>query len=219
MERIMIKKVISIGISGLLVLTACAELTPTQRGTGIGAGVGAASGAVIGAATGSNKVGRDAVIGAAVGALGGYIWSSRMENQKAAMEQATAGTGVSVSQTADNQLKLDVPSDVSFDVGRDDIKANFRPVLDRFADSLRNNPGTNVQIIGHTDSSGPDSINNPLSVNRAASVREYLSSRGISPSRISIDGRGSRSPIADNGSESGRARNRRVEIFVGERSY
>ncbi|MBS1209759.1 MAG: hypothetical protein H6R19_2157 [Proteobacteria bacterium] len=214
----MIKKVISIGISGLLVLTACAELTPTQRGTGIGAGVGAASGAVIGAATGSNKVGRDAVIGAAVGALGGYIWSSRMENQKAAMEQATAGTGVSVSQTADNQLKLDVPSDVSFDVGRDDIKANFRPVLDRFADSLRNNPGTNVQIIGHTDSSGPDSINNPLSVNRAASVREYLSSRGISPSRISIDGRGSRSPIADNGSESGRARNRRVEIFVGERS-
>jgi len=218
MERIMIKKVISIGISGLLVLTACAELTPTQRGTGIGAGVGAASGAVIGAATGSNKVGRDAVIGAAVGALGGYIWSSRMENQKAAMEQATAGTGVSVSQTADNQLKLDVPSDVSFDVGRDDIKANFRPVLDRFADSLRNNPGTNVQIIGHTDSSGPDSINNPLSVNRAASVREYLSSRGISPSRISIDGRGSRSPIADNGSESGRARNRRVEIFVGERS-
>lgn len=213
----MIKKTISVGMSGLLILAGCAELSATQRGTGIGAGVGAASGAVIGSATGSNKIGRDAVIGAAVGALGGYIWSSRMENQKAAMEQATAGTGVNVSQTADNQLKLDVPSDVSFDVGRDDIKGNFRPVLDRFAETLRNNPATHVQVIGHTDSSGSDAVNNPLSVNRAASVREYLAGRGISASRISIDGRGSRSPIADNGSESGRARNRRVEIFVGER--
>lgn len=213
----MIKKAISVGMSGLLVLAGCAELTPVQRGTGIGAGVGAASGAVIGSATGSNKVGRDAAIGAAVGALGGYIWSSRMEKQKATMEQATAGTGVSVSQTADNQLKLDVPSDVSFDVGRDDIKGNFRPVLDRFAETLRSNPATNIQVIGHTDSSGSDAINNPLSVNRAASVREYLADRGISSSRIGIDGRGSHSPIADNSSDFGRARNRRVEIFVGER--
>lgn len=214
----MIKQAFCIGLSGLLVISGCANMSETQRGTAIGAGVGAASGAAIGGLTGSDKVGRDAAIGAAVGALGGYIWSNRMEQQKRAMEQATAGTGVNVTQTADNQLKLDIPSDVSFDVGRADIKSNFRPVLDKFADSLKNNPATNVRIIGHTDSTGSDAINNPLSVNRASSVRDYLGDRGVASGRVAIDGRGSREPVADNGSESGRAKNRRVEIFVAERA-
>ncbi|MEC5396898.1 OmpA family protein [Uliginosibacterium sp. H1] len=214
----MIKQAFCIGLSGLLVISGCASMTETQRGTAVGAGVGAASGAAIGGLTGSDHVGRDAAIGAAVGALGGYIWSNRMEQQKRAMEQATAGTGVNVTQTSDNQLKLDIPSDVSFDVGRADIKSNFRPVLDKFADSLKNNPATNVRIIGHTDSTGSDAINNPLSVNRAASVRSYLGDRGIATGRVAIDGRGSREPVADNGSESGRAKNRRVEIFVAERA-
>lgn len=214
----MIKQALCIGLSGLFVISGCANLSETQRGTAIGAGVGAASGAAIGGLTGSDKVGRDAVIGAAVGALGGYVWSNRMEQQKRAMEQATVGTGVNVTQTADNQLKLDIPSDVSFDVGRSDIKSNFRAVLDKFADSLKNNPATNVRIIGHTDSTGSDAINNPLSINRAASVRDYLGDRGVAGGRVAIDGRGSREPVADNGSESGRAKNRRVEIFVAERA-
>ena len=132
------------------------------------------------------------------------------------MEQATAGTGVDVVQTADNQLKLEIPSDISFDVGRADIKPNFRPVLDRFAQTLNANPTTTVRIIGHTDSTGSDAVNDPLSVNRAASARNYLADRGVASSRIVIDGRGSHEPLADNGSEAGRAKNRRVEIFVGE---
>lgn len=213
----MTKQSIHVALAGLLALSGCAELSPTQKGTGIGAGVGAATGAVIGKTTGSDKVGRDAAIGAAVGALGGYVWSSRMEAQKRSMEQATAGTGVAVSQTADNQLKLNIPSDVSFDVGRADIKSNFRPVLDKFADTLKSNPATQIRVIGHTDSTGSDAVNNPLSVNRAESVREYLSERGVSTSRVAIDGRGEREPIADNGTEAGRAKNRRVEILVGER--
>ena len=214
----MTRRSLYLALSGLIALSGCAELTPTQKGTGIGAGVGAASGAVIGGATGSDKVGRDAAIGAAVGALGGYIWSSRMEAQKRSMEQATAGTGVSVSQTADNQLKLDIPSDVSFDVSRADIRSNFRPVLDKFADTLKGNPATQVRVIGHTDSTGSDAVNNPLSVNRAESVRAYLGDHGVTPSRIAIDGRGEREPIADNSTEAGRAKNRRVEILVGERA-
>ena len=214
----LIKKTFFVALSGVIALAGCAELSPTQKGTGIGAGVGAATGAVIGKTTGSDKVGRDAAIGAAVGALGGYVWSSRMEAQKRSMEQATAGTGVAVSQTADNQLKLDIPSDVSFTVGRADIQSNFRPVLDRFAETLKSNPATQIRVIGHTDSSGPDTTNNPLSVNRAESVREYLGSRGVASSRVAIDGRGEREPIADNTSDSGRAKNRRVEILVGERS-
>jgi outer membrane protein OmpA-like peptidoglycan-associated protein len=139
-----------------------------------------------------------------------------MEEQKRAMEQATQGTGVAVTQTPDNQLKLEVPSDVSFRVGRADIEPNFRPVLDRFAQTLAAHPATTVRIVGHTDSTGNDAISDPLSVNRAASVRNYLSDRGVAPQRVAIDGRGAREPIADNASDAGRSRNRRVEIFVGE---
>ena len=200
-----------------LFISGCADMnmTDTQRRTATGAGVGALAGAVLSSATGG-KAGTGAVVGAGVGALGTYLWSQNMEKQKREMEQATQGTGVSVSQTADNQLKLDIPSDISFDTGRSDIKGNFAPVLDRFAAGLRENQNTEVRIVGHTDNTGSDAINNPLSVNRAASTRQYLSDRGVAMNRIAIDGRGSREPVADNGSDAGRAKNRRVEIFVAE---
>jgi len=208
---------IAFGLSGL---SGCANMTETQKTTGTGAGIGAVTGAVIGAATAGGNTGKSAAtgaaIGAAVGAGGGYLWSKHMEKQKAEMEQATQGTGVSVSQTADNQLKLDIPSDVSFDTNRYEIKSNLRPILDRFATTLNQNPVTMVTIIGHTDSTGTDAINNPLSDNRAASTRDYLVAHGVATNRIAIDGRGSREPIADNNTVEGRAKNRRVEIFVAE---
>lgn len=139
-----------------------------------------------------------------------------MEEQKAAMEKATAGTGVAVSQTADNRLKLDIPSDISFDVGRSAIKSNFSPVLTQFATSLNQNTVTNVTIVGHTDNTGSDAINNPLSFNRANAARDYLVSRGVAAQRIATDGRGSREQIANNNTEQSRAKNRRVEIYVAE---
>jgi outer membrane protein OmpA-like peptidoglycan-associated protein len=139
-----------------------------------------------------------------------------MEAQKQAMEQATKGTGVQVSQTGDNRLKLDIPSDISFDTNRSDIKPDFRPILDRFATTLNENPATTVTIVGHTDSTGGDSVNQPLSVDRAAHTRDYLASRGVAPTRVVVEGRGAREPIASNDDNAGRARNRRVEIFVAE---
>jgi outer membrane protein OmpA-like peptidoglycan-associated protein len=192
----------------------CADLPETKKGTATGAAIGTVAGAAIGAATGSAATG--ALIGVGAGALGGYLWSHRMEEQKRSMEQATQGTGVTVTQTADNQLKIEVPSDVSFDTGRADIKPNLRPILDKFAQGLVSNASATVRIVGHTDSRGSDAINDPLSVNRAASVRDYLTTRGVAASKIAIDGRGSHEPIADNATEAGRAKNRRVEIFMGE---
>jgi outer membrane protein OmpA-like peptidoglycan-associated protein len=190
-------------LAAALAATGCANMDETQRGTAIGAGVGAGLGAIIGGTTGKGGGGRaaaGAIIGGATGAVAGNVWSSRMEQQKRQMEQATQGTGVQVSQTADNRLKLEIPSDISFDTNRADIKPNFRPVLDRFAATLQDNPA----------------INNPLSVNRASSTRGYLVNRGVSMNRFTIDGRGSYEPIASNANEAGRARNRRVEIFVAE---
>lgn len=205
------------GVVAVVVLaTGCAEMSDTQRRTATGAGVGALAGAVLSSATGG-RAGTGAVVGAGVGALGTYIWSQNMERQKREMEQATQGTGIAVTQTQDNQLKLDIPSDISFAVGRSDIQSNFAPVLDRFAEGLRNNPNTDVRIIGHTDNTGSDAVNNPLSLDRAASTRNYLTGRGVDGRRISIEGMGERQPIATNDTAQGRSRNRRVEIYVGER--
>jgi outer membrane protein OmpA-like peptidoglycan-associated protein len=195
--------------------TGCADMSPTQRGTAQGAGIGAALGGIIGASTsggGGKRTAGGAAIGAAAGAVIGNIWSKRMEQQKQAMEQATRGTGVQVSQTSDNRLKLEIPSDVSFDTGRSDIKSNFQPVLDRFATTLQENPATTVVIIGHTDNTGTDAINQPLSVDRAARTRDYLAGRGVNPGRVTIEGRGAREPRASNTHAASRARNRRGEI-------
>jgi outer membrane protein OmpA-like peptidoglycan-associated protein len=199
--------------------TGCANMDDTQRGTATGAGVGAALGGLLGATTGPGGSGRatgGAVLGAAVGAVVGNVWSQRMERQKQTMEQATKGTGVQVSQTADNRLKLDVPSDISFDSNRADIKPDFQPILDRFAATLHDNPAATVSIVGHTDNTGSDAINEPLSVERAAHTRDYLAVKGVSPTRVVVEGRGAREPIASNDAADGRARNRRVEIYVAE---
>ena len=214
------KKLITSVVSVALI-SGCAGMNETQRDTGTGAAIGAIAGAVLGAATsGKGNRGEATAIGAAAGAAigggGGYLWSQRMQEQKAAMEQASQGTGVGVMQTSDNRLKLDIPSDISFDSGRYDIKPNLRPVLDRLASSLTQYTVTTVTIVGHTDSTGSDAVNNPLSINRAAATRDYLTARGVASSRISIDGRGSREPVADNGTAAGRAMNRRVEIFIAE---
>ncbi len=200
-----------------LFLSGCANMSETQQGTAKGAGIGAVAGAVLGAATGGSKgAATGAVLGGAVGAGGGYLWSQRMQQQKAAMEQATVGTGVAVSQTADNRLKLDIPSDISFATGRSDVSTTFAPILNQFATSLNQNPVTTVTIIGHTDSTGSDAINNPLSIDRANSTRNYLVARGVAGNRVATDGRGSREPIADNNTNEGRDKNRRVEIYVAE---
>ncbi len=210
------QKLIIIALTGIL-LNGCANMSETQRGTAGGAAAGAATGALIGGLAGDGKgAAIGAAAGAAVGAAAGHAWSQRMEEQKRQMEAATAGSGVQVSQTADNRLKLDIPSDITFDTGKAQIKQTMQPILNSFASSLMQNPNTQVTIVGHTDSSGSDSINNPLSINRAASTRDYLVQHGVPYHRVQIDGRGSYEPIASNDTPAGRAMNRRVEIYVAE---
>ena len=199
------------------VLSGCANMSETQQGTAKGAGIGAVAGAVLGAAVGGSRgAATGAVLGGAAGAVGGNIWSKKMQDQKAAMEKATVGTGVAVTQTSDNRLKLDIPSDVSFDVGRSAIKSNFDPILNQFGSTLVQHPETTISITGHTDSTGSEAINNPLSFDRANAARDYLVGRGVARNRISTDGRGAREPIADNGTSQGRDKNRRIEIYVAE---
>ncbi len=213
----MYKKLVISSAIAVFTLGGCASMTETQKGIAKGAAIGAGVGAVVGVVAGKGKgAAIGAVVGGAAGAIAGNVWSKRMQAQKKEMEQATEGTGVSVTKTADNRLKLDIPSDVSFAVGSANIDANFRSVLDAFATGLVENPNSTVAITGHTDSSGSDKVNNPLSLKRAGSVRDYLVTRGVGSLRFSTDGRGSREPVAANDTSANRALNRRVEIFVAE---
>ena len=196
-----------------LLATGCADMSQTNRDTAKGAGLGAGAGAILGGLTGGRSgAGTGAVVGGAVGAIAGNIWSKRMQEKQAAMERATQGTGIDVARTPNNELKVNIPSDFSFDVGSAAIKPAMRPVLDQFAQGL--DPAMRVRVIGHTDSTGSDAVNDPLSRERAYSVQQYLTTRGVQGSRISTEGVGSRQPLADNATADGRARNRRVEIYL-----
>jgi len=206
-----------LAVASALAIGGCANMSETQKDSAKGAGIGAAAGVVLGGLTGGSKgAAQGAVLGAGAGALGGYIWSNRMQEQKKQMEAATAGTGIGVSQTADNRLKLDVPADAGFASGRATLSPTLVNVLGQFATTLQQNPATHIGIIGHTDNTGSDAINNPLSFDRANATRDYLVARGVAATRITTDGRGSREPVADNSTPQGRAMNRRVEIYVAE---
>ena len=204
-----------LALAATVALTGCETMTDTQRNTALGVGIGALAGAGIAKATGG-KAGTGALIGAAVGGVGTYIWSANMERQRQELEAATRGTGVTVSRTADNQLQLAIPSDVSFDSNSATIKSQFRPVLNSFANSLRRNPSTHVVIVGHTDSTGGAHINDPLSLSRANAARDYIFNQGVRGPRIQTEGRGARDPVASNDSAWGRAKNRRIDIFVAQ---
>ena len=206
---------------GALALQGCATGAMQQpqgagKSTAIGAVLGAAAGAIIGSTTGSNHVGRDAVIGAAVGGLGGYVWNNQMAKQQAALETATAGTGIDVQRTADNRIKMDIPADAGFATNQAMIQPRLQTVLNTVASTLNANNTTVVYVVGHTDSSGSDAINYPLSQRRAESTRNYLVNKGVSGSRFTTEGKGSTQPVSSNDTVAGRADNRRVEIFVGQ---
>ncbi|EGO95021.1 OmpA family protein, partial [Acidiphilium sp. PM] len=134
--------------------------------------------------------------------------------QKQALQRTAQGTGVQVSQTADNRLKLNVPADAGFATGSATLNPRLYPILDQLGQGLQQNPTETVQIIGYTDSTGSNAINYPLSDNRAASVKTYLVSRGISGQRIATRGMGPQDPVASNATAAGRAANRRVDIYV-----
>jgi len=213
MERIFILTLV-----GTLALSGCADMSQSQQSTAEGAGIGAGAGALLGLATAGGHKGSSAatgaVAGAAVGALGGYLWNEHLEKQKQQMQKATEGTDVKVTQTTDNRLKINVPSDAGFASGRAQLNPKLDPALNSLASTLLQNRTETVQIIGYTDSTGGDAINNPLSQNRAESVQSYLVSRGVQPQRITTQGMGSQNPVSSNDAAEGRSLNRRVEIFV-----
>ena len=200
-----------------LIIVSCTTTNPetgkTQASkTTIGAGAGAAAGAVLGQIIGKDTKGT--VIGTAAGAAVGAVIGNVFDKQEAKLREDLKGTGVEVTRTAEGEIKLVAPENVTFATNSSTISSRFTNTLDSIASVLKEYPDSNITVSGHTDSTGNDAINNPLSVNRANSVANYLKQEGIASSRITAVGYGSKQPVASNSTSDGRAQNRRVEIKI-----
>ena len=196
-------------LAALVPAGACASLSNKERGAIIGAGTGGAVGAAVGRATGSTAKG--AIIGAAVGGAAGAIIGHQMDQQAKEIRQNIPGA---IVERVGEGLQVTFDSGLLFDFDSDVLRAGARDNLATFAKSLDKYPGTDVLIVGHTDSVGTDKYNNSLSARRAASAATYLVSRGVSSSRLRSTGRGETEPVASNSSEAGRQKNRRVEVAI-----
>ncbi|HVN71247.1 MAG TPA: OmpA family protein [Desulfomonilia bacterium] len=178
--------------------------------TGWGSIIGAAGGAAVGAAVSKNHR-KGALIGAGVGALSGGAVGYYMDQQEAKLRQRLQGTGVSVTRQGENII-LNMPGNITFQTNSSDINANFYNVLNSVVLVLNEYNKTLIDVMGYTDSTGSDAINQPLSERRAASVGNYLIAQGIDARRVATQGFGKSRPIASNDTPEGRAQNRRVEL-------
>ncbi|WP_269496745.1 OmpA family protein [Castellaniella sp. S9] len=200
-------------VGSLAVLTACANMSPQGQNTAMGAGAGAAVGAGLGALIGDSS--KAAMIGAGIGTVVGGVVGYNWKGIKKDVEQSGAtGLGVAVIEMPDGTLKVNIPSNVSFDTGKADLKPELLPVLDSVARALAQHPELRAKAIGYTDSTGSDAVNQPLSQRRAGAVTQYLAGQGVAAARLSAEGRGAANPVGDNNTAEGRALNRRVELFL-----
>ena len=199
------------------VLTSCKS---QRNGTGMnktqkGATAGAAGGAVLGGviankyAKGNTVLG--AIIGATVGGAAGAVIGRKMDKQAEEIKRNIPDAQV---ERVGEGIKITFGSDILFDVDSYTLKPTTKERLDQFAKTLKNYEDTDVRIEGHADATGSDSYNKTLSERRAKSVGDYLEGLGIRSARVKEIGYGEEQPIADNSTEAGRAKNRRVDIGV-----
>ncbi len=211
------KKITIAVLLSLSLLAGCAApQTKTGQGALYGAGGGALAGAVIGQLIGhdtkSTMIG--AAIGAAVGGGGGAAVGRMMDNQERDMKAALAASDAAAVRREGNLLAVTFKGDVTFDTGSDVVRPGLHAEINRVAGVLMQYPSTLIRIEGHTDSVGSDEYNMDLSKRRAHSVKALLVQRGVADSRMETVGYGKTMPVATNTTETGRQKNRRVEIKI-----
>ena len=204
-------KVVILTLCAGIVMAGCSNMA---KGTAIGAAGGAVLGAVVGKLAGNTAVG--AAVGTAVGAGTGALIGKRMDKVKA---QAQAVQNAQVEQVTDanglQAVKVTFDSGILFATNSSTLTASSKNALNQFAGVLKNNTDCDIAIFGHTDNTGNDAINDPLSVKRAQAVETYLKGQGVSAAQIkTVDGQGSKNPVADNSTAEGRKQNRRVEVYM-----
>lgn len=139
----------------------------------------------------------------------------KMERREKALNNID-GIDVTRIKDADGNVlfKAVVQNELLFAFDSFELSEDAKEMLDKLIPVIEDVPGTKLKIIGHTDNIGGKSYNDNLSLNRAKSVASYLSAGGIDRNSIIEQGKGFSQPVADNTTEQGRAKNRRVEIFI-----
>ncbi|WP_315578007.1 OmpA family protein [Hoylesella oralis] len=209
-------KITTLFMCFVLMFDSCA----TKQGSGalLGAGGGAVIGGIIGAIAGHGKgAAVGAAIGGAVGAGAGAIIGKHMD--KVASETAAQVKNAKVEQVTDvnglKAVKVTFDSGILFATNKAELNQSSKNELAKFSTVLKKNADCYVDIYGHTDSTGNDGINIPLSNQRAQSVVAYLENCGVSASQFkNVVGKGSSDPVASNDTKSGRQLNRRVEVYM-----
>lgn len=203
-------------IAGSLLLTSC-ESVQNANNTQKGAAIGTAAGAVIGGILGNN-IGKGgnaplgAVLGGVVGGVAGGVIGDKMDKQAKEIKETLPGAEV---ERVGEGIKVTLNENtVNFDFNSANLTTLAKSNLDKLVTVLKNNPDTNINIYGHTDSIGSDAVNLRISAQRAAAVKNYFVANGISASRMFTEGLGKSSPIASNDTDAGRAKNRRVEFAI-----
>lgn len=204
------KKIALILIPALF-LSGCDEFMQNNQRGAIGAAAGALAGGILGHQLDGRK-GR--YVGAVAGALAGAAIGSYMDRQQQQLQRQMANTGVNVNRVNEDTLRLDVPGDLLFATDQYQLTPASYGTLNRIAATMNQYPQTIVHVYGHTDSVGADDYNIGLSQRRANSAAQYLMQQGVHPDRIVTEGYGERHPRASNSTSSGRAQNRRVEIYI-----
>jgi len=202
--------VVASALAVALVFAGCG-LNNMAKGGLIGAGVGGAIGAGVGNVAGNTAVG--AIVGTAVGGAAGALIGKKMDKQKKELEAAVPDATIQTVNDGEAIL-VTFDSGILFATNSSTLSPNSRTALTKFAANMNKNPDTDIRIVGHTDNTGSDKINDPLSERRAASVYSFLNSQGVSMSRMAAEGRGSHEPVADNSTVAGRSANRRVEVYI-----
>lgn len=207
-------KSMAVALCAAILLSGCASMNNTAKGSMIGAAGGAALGLLIGHLAGNKAVGT--AVGTAVGAGTGAIIGHRMDKAAEAASEIDNATVETITDANNNTaVKITFNSGILFATNKYNLNDAAKTDLAQLAQVLKEYNDADVAIFGHTDSTGNDAINDPLSVNRANSVATYLKGQGVSASQIkSVEGCGSKYPVADNATAAGREQNRRVEVYL-----
>ena len=192
---------------------AAKNTNKTQRGVAIGAVGGAVLGGILGNNIGKGGNGAlGAVLGGVIGGVAGGVIGNKMDKQ--AREIQTVLPGVQVERVGEGIKLVLGENAVRFDTNKSTLTVAAKSNLDKLVPVFNQYPDTNIQIYGYTDNIGSAEYNLKLSNQRAASVKSYLSGKGLSSSRFVTTGIGIADPIATNDSPEGRSQNRRVEFAI-----
>ena len=211
-----ISKIAVLSMCIITIFSSCNAVKNTNR-TQRGAAIGAVGGAVIGGILGNNlgKGGNGAlgaVIGGAVGGVAGGVIGNKMDKQARQIE--TALPGAEVVRVGEGIKLVLGENSVNFDFNKASLTSLAKQNLDKLVPVFQEYPDTNITIFGYSDSKGADDYNLSLSQQRASSVKTYLAQKGLSNSRFEIKGMGEAEPVADNETDAGRSKNRRVEFAI-----